>query len=136
MRIAFRHETWTEEMHSEGNTKNRLPRNLQKVDSSGPMDLSLASKEELSTEGNNLNTEDEGLIGSESALQQGSEKPEHLWKATVAAQISQTAAFSSRVRLQLQKTLWMHKEIAHTLAEAVMEFWHTLQVMFQGKSLR
>ncbi|GJW93761.1 chromatin modification-related protein EAF1 B-like protein isoform X1 [Tanacetum coccineum] len=47
MRIAFRHETWTEEMHSERNTKNGLPRNLQKVDSSGPMDLSLASKEEL-----------------------------------------------------------------------------------------
>nr|GFA65512.1 chromatin modification-related protein EAF1 B-like isoform X1 [Tanacetum cinerariifolium] len=224
---------------SKGNTENELPRNLQKVGSSGPMELSLASKEALSKEGNNLNTvnddkilnigndssiscplshtnngstlkEDEGLIGSESALQQESEKPalstgctsfreptlsqnacsqndlklatkehedsileealiiedkrkriarlpvgiflsesrhrshwyfvleemtwlandfaqERLWKATAAAQISRTAAFSSRVRLQLQKSLWKHKEIARTLAEAVMEFWHTLQ---------
>lgn len=89
---------------SEGNTENELPGNLQKVDSSGPMELSLAFKEAPSTEGNNLNTvnddkilnigndssiscpsshtnngstlkEDEGLIGSESALQQESKKP-------------------------------------------------------------
>nr|GEZ62513.1 chromatin modification-related protein EAF1 B-like isoform X1 [Tanacetum cinerariifolium] len=232
---------------SKGNTENELPRNLQKVGSSGPMELSLASKEALSKEGNNLNTvnddkilnigndssiscplshtnngstlkEDEGLIGSESALQQESEKPalstgctsfreptlsqnacsqndlklatkehedsileealiiedkrkriarlpvgiflsesrhrshwyfvleemtwlandfaqERLWKATAAAQISRTAAFSSRVRLQLQKSLWKHKEIARTLAEAVMEFWHTLQTKCQGLEL-
>ncbi|GKC64964.1 hypothetical protein Tco_1097562, partial [Tanacetum coccineum] len=86
--------------------------------------------------------EDEGLTGSKYALQQESEKPtistemtwlandfaqECIWKATVAAQISQTAAFCSRVRLQLQKSLFKHKEISHTLAEAIMELWHTLQ---------
>ncbi|PWA63092.1 HAS subgroup [Artemisia annua] len=232
---------------SEGNTENELPGNLQKVDSSGPMELSLAFKEAPSTEGNNLNTvnddkilnigndssiscpsshtnngstlkEDEGLIGSESALQQESKKPalstgctsfreptlsqnacsqndlklatkehedsileeariiedkrkriarlpvgiflsesrhrshwhfvleemtwlandfaqERLWKATAAAQISRTAAFSSRVRLQLQKSLRKHKEIARTLADAVMEFWHTLQIKCQGLEL-
>lgn len=53
---------------------------------------------------------------------------ERLWKVTAAAQISQRAAYTSRVRFQQQNSLRMQKKVAHTLAEAVMEFWHTLQV--------
>ncbi|MFS7902303.1 putative transcription factor MYB-HB-like family [Helianthus anomalus] len=53
---------------------------------------------------------------------------ERLWKATAAAQISRRAAYNSRVRFQQQNSLWKQKQVAHTLAEAVMEFWHTVQV--------
>ncbi|XP_024973715.1 chromatin modification-related protein EAF1 B-like isoform X2 [Cynara cardunculus var. scolymus] len=60
---------------------------------------------------------------------------ERLWKVTAAAQISRNAAYTSRVRFQQQNSLWKQKEVAHTLAEAVMEFWHTVQVKCQGSEL-
>lgn len=60
---------------------------------------------------------------------------ERLWKVTAAAQISQRAAYTSRVRFQQQNSLRMQKKVAHTLAEAVMEFWHTLQVKCHGLEL-
>nr|XP_043609211.1 chromatin modification-related protein EAF1 B-like isoform X2 [Erigeron canadensis] len=53
---------------------------------------------------------------------------ERLWKVTAASHISRSAAYNSRVRFQQQTSLWKQKEVAHTLAGAVMEFWHTLQV--------
>ncbi|KAK9057433.1 hypothetical protein SSX86_022268 [Deinandra increscens subsp. villosa] len=53
---------------------------------------------------------------------------ERLWKATAAAQISRRAAYHSQVRFQQQNSLWKQKQVAHTMAEAVMEFWHTVQV--------
>ncbi|KAI3829832.1 hypothetical protein L1987_03960 [Smallanthus sonchifolius] len=53
---------------------------------------------------------------------------ERLWKATASAQISRRAAYNSRVRFQKQNSIWKQKQVAHTLAEAVMEFWHTVQV--------
>ncbi|CAH1417891.1 unnamed protein product [Lactuca virosa] len=60
---------------------------------------------------------------------------ERLWKVTAAAQISQRAAYTSRVRFQQQNSSRMQKKVAHTLAEAVMEFWHTLQVKCHGLEL-
>ncbi|XP_076921762.1 chromatin modification-related protein EAF1 A-like [Bidens hawaiensis] len=57
---------------------------------------------------------------------------ERLWKATAAAQISRRAAYSSRVRIQQQSSLWQQKQVAHTLAEAVMDFWLTVQVKCNG----
>ncbi|KAI3787897.1 hypothetical protein L2E82_00395 [Cichorium intybus] len=53
---------------------------------------------------------------------------ERLWKVTAAAQISKRAAYNSHVRFQKQTCLWKQKEVAHTLAKSVMEFWHTVQV--------
>ncbi|KAI3694379.1 hypothetical protein L1987_77344 [Smallanthus sonchifolius] len=53
---------------------------------------------------------------------------EHLWKVTAAAQISRRVAFSSRVRFQQQSSLQEQKELSHTLAEAVVQFWHMMQV--------
>ncbi|XP_024966252.1 chromatin modification-related protein EAF1 B-like isoform X3 [Cynara cardunculus var. scolymus] len=53
---------------------------------------------------------------------------ERLWKITAAAQISRRVAFASQVRFQQQCSLQKQKEVAHRLAEAVMKFWHTIQV--------
>ncbi|KAL7587536.1 hypothetical protein Lser_V15G38958 [Lactuca serriola] len=53
---------------------------------------------------------------------------ERLWKVTAAAQLSKRVAFSSRVRFTKQSSLQKQKEVSHTLAEAVMEFWHMIQV--------
>ncbi|CAH1431916.1 unnamed protein product [Lactuca virosa] len=53
---------------------------------------------------------------------------ERLWKVTAAAQLSKRVAFSSRVRFNNQSSLQKQKEVSHTLAEAVMEFWHLIQV--------
>ncbi|KAI3782887.1 hypothetical protein L2E82_12945 [Cichorium intybus] len=53
---------------------------------------------------------------------------ERLWKVTAAAQISKRVAFSSRIRFQKQSSLQKQKEVAHTLSEAVMQFWQKMQV--------
>ncbi|KAL8215078.1 hypothetical protein R6Q57_004527 [Mikania cordata] len=53
---------------------------------------------------------------------------ERLWKATAAAQISRRAAYNSQVRFWQQTSFRQQKQVAHTLADAVMEFWHTVQV--------
>ncbi|KAL8208417.1 hypothetical protein R6Q57_007829 [Mikania cordata] len=57
---------------------------------------------------------------------------ERLWKVTAAAQVSRRVAFASGVRLQQQSSLHKQKELSHTLAETIMQFWHMIQVKFQG----
>ncbi|KAI7735698.1 hypothetical protein M8C21_032258 [Ambrosia artemisiifolia] len=57
---------------------------------------------------------------------------EHLWKVTAAAQISRRAAFASQRRFQQQRSLQKQKELSHTLADAVMQFWHMIQVKCKG----
>nr|XP_043619256.1 chromatin modification-related protein EAF1 B-like isoform X2 [Erigeron canadensis] len=57
---------------------------------------------------------------------------ERLWKVTAAAQISQRVAYASRVRFQQQSFLQKHKEVSHTLAEAVLQFWHMIQAECKG----
>ncbi|KAM7496219.1 hypothetical protein LguiA_020633 [Lonicera macranthoides] len=52
---------------------------------------------------------------------------ERLWKITAAAQICHQVAFNSRLRIQEQNLCWKPKELAHTLAKAVLEFWHSVQ---------
>ncbi|KAI3742045.1 hypothetical protein L1987_59724 [Smallanthus sonchifolius] len=53
---------------------------------------------------------------------------ERLWKLTAAAQLSRRVAFASRLRFQQQSLMQKQKEVSHTLAEAVMQFWHMIQV--------
>ncbi|KAJ9548053.1 LOW QUALITY PROTEIN: hypothetical protein OSB04_020596 [Centaurea solstitialis] len=53
---------------------------------------------------------------------------ERLWKITASAQICRRAAFASRVRFQEQCSLQKQKEVAHSVAGAVMKFWHMIQV--------
>ncbi|CAK9168478.1 unnamed protein product [Ilex paraguariensis] len=52
---------------------------------------------------------------------------ERLWKITAAARLSYQAAFSSRLRCEEKYSCWKQKNVAHTLAKAVMEFWHSLE---------
>ncbi|KAI3772874.1 hypothetical protein L6452_04068 [Arctium lappa] len=53
---------------------------------------------------------------------------ERLWKITAAAQISRGVAVASRVRFQQHCSLQKQKEVARSSAEAVMKFWHMIQV--------
>ncbi|KAK1408562.1 hypothetical protein QVD17_40443 [Tagetes erecta] len=57
---------------------------------------------------------------------------ERLWKVTAADQISRRVAFASRVRFQQQSSLQKQKELSHTLAVAVMQFWHAIQAKCKG----
>ncbi|KAJ0779613.1 putative transcription factor MYB-HB-like family [Helianthus annuus] len=57
---------------------------------------------------------------------------ERLWKVTAAAQISRRVAFASQGRFRQQISLQKQKELSHTLAEAVMQFWHMTQVKRKG----
>ncbi|GJT09919.1 chromatin modification-related protein EAF1 B-like protein isoform X1 [Tanacetum coccineum] len=58
---------------------------------------------------------------------------ERLWKVTAAAQISRRAAFASHLRLQRQVSVQKQKEVSHTLAEAVLQFWHMIQMKCKGQ---
>ncbi|KAK9055647.1 hypothetical protein SSX86_026732 [Deinandra increscens subsp. villosa] len=53
---------------------------------------------------------------------------ERLWKISAAAQLSRRIAFASRLRIQQQSLMQKQKEVSHSLAEAVMQFWHMIQV--------
>ncbi|XP_071726711.1 chromatin modification-related protein EAF1 B-like isoform X2 [Rutidosis leptorrhynchoides] len=57
---------------------------------------------------------------------------ERLWKVTAAAQVSRSVAYASRLRFQQQSSLQKHKEVSHTLAEAVMQFWDMIQAKYKG----
>ncbi|KAI3801144.1 hypothetical protein L1987_29247 [Smallanthus sonchifolius] len=57
---------------------------------------------------------------------------ERLWILTAAAQLSRRVAFASRLRFQQQSLMQKQKEVSHTLAEAVMQFWHLIQVKCKG----
>nr|GMD28014.1 chromatin modification-related protein EAF1 B-like isoform X1 [Ipomoea batatas] len=52
---------------------------------------------------------------------------ERLWKRTAAAQMSYRAAFTSRLRFQELNDSSKQKMVAHTLAKAVMDFWHSVK---------
>ncbi|XP_015892402.3 chromatin modification-related protein EAF1 B isoform X2 [Ziziphus jujuba] len=57
---------------------------------------------------------------------------ERLWKMTAAAQICHGAAFSSRLRFEEQHQQWKLKEVAHALSKAVLQFWHSAEVILNG----
>ncbi|KAK1420606.1 hypothetical protein QVD17_22328 [Tagetes erecta] len=57
---------------------------------------------------------------------------ERVWKITAAAQLSRRVAFASQLRFHQQSLTWKQKEISHNLAEAVMQFWHLIQVKCKG----
>ncbi|KAA8543485.1 hypothetical protein F0562_021020 [Nyssa sinensis] len=52
---------------------------------------------------------------------------ERLWKITAAAQISHRVALTSRLRFEEQNLRWKQKKVAHNLAKAIMEFWHSAE---------
>ncbi|XP_060177044.1 chromatin modification-related protein EAF1 B-like isoform X1 [Lycium barbarum] len=55
---------------------------------------------------------------------------ERLWKITAAGQICHKVAFNSRLRFREQNRIWEQKKVAHNVAKAVMDFWHSIE----GKS--
>ncbi|XWS36570.1 hypothetical protein CRYUN_Cryun20dG0096000 [Craigia yunnanensis] len=58
---------------------------------------------------------------------------ERLWKMTAAAQICRCVAFTSRLKFEEQNQHWKLKKIALTLSNAVMEFWHSAEVLLNNK---
>ncbi|XP_074268479.1 chromatin modification-related protein EAF1 A-like [Silene latifolia] len=53
---------------------------------------------------------------------------ERLWKMTAAAQNCRRVAFASRIRLEERNKFSNQKSVAHTLAKAVLEFWHAARL--------
>ncbi|XVF32192.1 hypothetical protein REPUB_Repub17cG0060900 [Reevesia pubescens] len=58
---------------------------------------------------------------------------ERLWKMTAAAQICRRVAFTSRLKFEEQNQYWKLKKVALTLANAVMDFWHSAKVLLNSK---
>ncbi|KAL8546567.1 hypothetical protein ACS0TY_006337 [Phlomoides rotata] len=61
---------------------------------------------------------------------------ERIWKVAAASQISHRVAVTCRLRKN-EKNSCVHtitKRIAHTLAKAVLEFWHNVEFQVQEKS--
>ncbi|XVF81191.1 hypothetical protein PTKIN_Ptkin15bG0136800 [Pterospermum kingtungense] len=58
---------------------------------------------------------------------------ERLWKMTAAAQICRRVAFTSRLKFEEQNHYFKLKKVALTLANAVMEFWRSAQVLLSSK---
>ncbi|XAR60962.1 Nucleoplasmin ATPase [Bertholletia excelsa] len=54
---------------------------------------------------------------------------ERCWKISIAAQVCHRVASTSRLRFQEQNLLWRRKRVAHTIAKAVTEFWHSAEEM-------
>lgn len=52
---------------------------------------------------------------------------------TAAAQICHRVAFTSRLKFEEQNRYWKLKRVALTLANAVMEFWHSAEVLLNSK---
>ncbi|KAG4120457.1 hypothetical protein ERO13_D11G144700v2 [Gossypium hirsutum] len=58
---------------------------------------------------------------------------ERLWKMTAATQLCRRAAFTSRLKYEEQNQFWKLKRVALTLANAVMEFWHSAELLRNSK---
>ncbi|KAL6208948.1 hypothetical protein ACLB2K_019891 [Fragaria x ananassa] len=57
---------------------------------------------------------------------------ERLWKLTAAAQICHRVAFTSRLRIEEKQQQWGLKKVAHTLANAVNQFWHSAETLLNS----
>ncbi|GKU86056.1 hypothetical protein SLEP1_g637 [Rubroshorea leprosula] len=58
---------------------------------------------------------------------------ERLWKMTAAAQISRRIAFASHLRFDEQSQQWKQKKVALSLANSVMQFWHSVQLLLNNE---
>ncbi|CAH9074311.1 unnamed protein product [Cuscuta epithymum] len=61
---------------------------------------------------------------------------ERLWKKSAASQMSYHAAFAYQSRYQEINDSWKQKKLAHTLAKAVMDFWHSVKAMNKKAELQ
>ncbi|KAI8523225.1 hypothetical protein RHMOL_Rhmol13G0056700 [Rhododendron molle] len=61
---------------------------------------------------------------------------ERLWKITAAAQLGHQIAATSQLRFEEQNLDWKQKKVAHSLAKAIIEFWHSAQEMSKEVELQ
>ncbi|CAL0328210.1 unnamed protein product [Lupinus luteus] len=54
---------------------------------------------------------------------------ERLWKITAAAQLCHRASITSRLRVEKQNKLLGRKILCHSMAKAVMQFWHSVELL-------
>ncbi|XP_027353574.1 chromatin modification-related protein EAF1 B-like isoform X2 [Abrus precatorius] len=54
---------------------------------------------------------------------------ERLWKIAAAAQLSHQASFTARLRFEKQSKHHGVKILSHNMAKAVMEFWHSIELL-------
>ncbi|KAK6940532.1 Helicase/SANT-associated domain [Dillenia turbinata] len=52
---------------------------------------------------------------------------ERIWKITTAAQLSCRVALASQIKSGKQSLCSKQKQVAHTLAKAVLQFWHSVE---------
>ncbi|KAE8646245.1 hypothetical protein Csa_015747 [Cucumis sativus] len=52
---------------------------------------------------------------------------ERLWKTTAASQLCHHAAFAARLRNEKLKNCGQIREVSHSLAKTVMQFWHSVE---------
>ncbi|KAA8550625.1 hypothetical protein F0562_002309 [Nyssa sinensis] len=52
---------------------------------------------------------------------------ERLWKITAAAQLCGQVALTCQLRFEEQNLRWKQKKVAHNLAKAIMDFWHSAE---------
>ncbi|XP_057965746.1 chromatin modification-related protein EAF1 A-like isoform X2 [Malania oleifera] len=57
---------------------------------------------------------------------------ERTWKMTVAAQMCHSAAFASQLRFEKQGLYSKQRKVAYTLAKAVMQFWHSAELLLNS----
>ncbi|KAI4356403.1 hypothetical protein L6164_000428 [Bauhinia variegata] len=60
---------------------------------------------------------------------------ERLWKIVAAGQFSHRVAFTSRLRFAEKNKDWGTKNLAHTMAKAVMRFWHSVELLDKDDDL-
>ncbi|XP_031405260.1 chromatin modification-related protein EAF1 B-like [Punica granatum] len=59
---------------------------------------------------------------------------ERIWKMTAAAQLCHRIASFSRYRCEEQSQRGKLKVVAHNLAKAVMQFWHSAEMLINGEN--
>ncbi|KAK7256022.1 hypothetical protein RIF29_29453 [Crotalaria pallida] len=57
---------------------------------------------------------------------------ERLWKLTAAAQLCHRASVTSRLRFEKQNKLLERKILSHSIAKAVMQFWHSVELLLDN----
>ncbi|CAO2824521.1 unnamed protein product [Amaranthus hypochondriacus] len=57
---------------------------------------------------------------------------ERVWKVTAAAQTCHRVALASRKRMEELRKCWKKKSVAHTMAKAVIEFWHSARLSVEN----
>ncbi|KAL2336842.1 hypothetical protein Fmac_011288 [Flemingia macrophylla] len=57
---------------------------------------------------------------------------ERLWKISAAAQLSHQASFTSRLRFEKQNKHLGVKTLSHNIAKAVMQFWHSIELLLDN----